>query len=274
MLPFPRTLKTTHFIRLMLALPLLLCVPGRARGQQDYVGRYDIYNGFASLVAPNVDLTTRGYHVQAGRNQKTWLALGFDYSVTTGHTSLTPNLLPSALQQQLAQQILALIQAGVIPPTYQVFVPVDSNTQTFAAGPNFNYRKFQRVTFFIRPSLGAVRETATPHPHDTVTAAIAQELVPSGKKTDWTGFYGFGGGYDLNATKHIAIRMQTDIVYFHVFNDLLKDGRWDFRWSIGPAFHFGGNVRPKRASYRGTHRLCHHLWALPNRIPRTDFLWV
>jgi hypothetical protein len=214
-----------------------------AYAQQDYVGRYDIYSGFAALDAPQVNLITRGYHLQAGWNWKTWAALGFDYSVTTGHTSLTPKLLPPALQQQLAQQILQLIQAGVIPPTYQVYVPVDSNTQTFAAGPNFNYRKFQHVTFFIRPSIGAVRETATARPHDLVTAGIAQELVPSGKKTDWTGFYGFGGGYDLNATRHIAIRMQTDIVYFHIFNDLLKDGRWDFRWAIGPTFHFGRNIK-------------------------------
>jgi hypothetical protein len=243
MLPFPRVLKTIHVVRILFVSLLLVSAGVHAPAQQDYVGRYDIYNGFAALIAPNVDLTTRGYHFQAGRNQKTWLALGFDYSVTTGHTSLTPNLLPPALQQQLAQQILALIQAGIIPPTYQVFVPVDSNTQTFAAGPNFNYRKFQRVTFFIRPSLGAVREAATPHPHDQVTAGIAQELVPSGKKIDWTGFYGFGGGYDLNLTKHFGLRMQTDIVYFHVFNDLLKDGRWDFRWSIGPTFHFGGNIQ-------------------------------
>jgi hypothetical protein len=223
-----------------------------ARAQQDYVGRYDIYSGFAELIAPNVNLTTRGYHLQTGWNWKTWAALGFDYSVTTGHTSLTPNLLPTNLQQELGQQILALIEAGVIPPTYQVYVPVDSNTQTFAAGPNFNYRRFQRVTFFIRPSLGAVRETATPHPHDQVTAVIAQELVPAGKKTDWTGFYGFGGGYDLNATKHIAIRMQTDIVYFHIFNDLLRDGRWDFRWSIGPTFHFGGNISEARNAPRSS----------------------
>jgi hypothetical protein len=140
-----------------------------------------------------------------------------------------------------------LIQAGVIPPTYQVYVPVDSTTQTFAAGPQFSYRKFQRVTLIARPSFGAVHETATAHPHDFVTTAIAQELVPSGKKSDWTGFYGFGGGYDLNMTKHFGLRMQTDVVYFHIFNDLLEDGRWDFRWSIGPTFHFGGNIRPTKS---------------------------
>jgi hypothetical protein len=250
MFPLPLTLKVPWAIRPLLVLLLLSFAAGNAMAQQDYVGRYDIYNGFATLDAPAVNLITRGYHFQGGWNQKTWLAEGFDYSVTTGHTSLTPNLLPTALQQQLAQQILQLIQAGVIPPTYQVYVPVDSNTQTFAAGPQLDYRRFQHVTFFIRPSIGAVRETATPHPHDLVTAGIAQELVPSGKKTDWTGFYGFGGGYDLNATRHIAIRMQTDIVYFHIFNDLLKDGRWDFRWSIGPTFHFGGNIRPLKSVLR------------------------
>ncbi|HEY3988992.1 MAG TPA: hypothetical protein VGM02_06820 [Acidobacteriaceae bacterium] len=250
MSPLPLRLKAPRAIRLLFVLLLLSCVAGYARAQQDYVGRYDIYNGYANLLAPKLDLTTRGYHLQAGWNQKTWLAEGFDYSVTTGHTELTPDLLPTALQQQLGQQILQLIQAGVIPPTYQVYVPVDSTTQTFAAGPQFNYRRFRRITLFIRPSLGAVHETATPHPHDQVTTVIAQELVPSGQKHDWTGFYGFGGGYDLNATKHIAIRMQTDIVYFHIFNDLLKDGRWDFRWSVGPTFHFGGNIRPFKSVLR------------------------
>jgi hypothetical protein len=244
MYQFPRVTKTIHFVPSIPVLLLFLLTAAHARAQQDYVGRYDIYNGYENLIAPKLDLTTRGYHFQGGWNEKTWMAQGFDYSVTTGHTELTPNLLPTALQQQLGAQILQLIEAGVIPPTYQVYVPVDSTTQTFAAGPQFNYRKFQRVTLFIRPSLGAVHETATPHPHDSVTAVIAQELVPSGKKTDWTGFYGFGGGYDLNVTKHFGLRMQTDLVYFHIFNDLLADGRWDIRWSIGPTFHFGGNIRP------------------------------
>ena len=247
MLPFPRGLKATHFLRAISASLLLIFAAGHARGQQDYVGRYDIYNGFVTLDAPHLNLITRGYHFQGGWNQKTWLAQGFDYSITTGHISLTPNLLPTALQQQLGAQIVQLIEAGVIPPTYQVYVPVDSTTQTFAAGPQFSYRKFQRVTLFARPSFGAVHETATARPHDFVTAAIAQELVPSDKKSDWTGFYGFGGGYDLNVTKHVGLRMQTDVVYFQVFNDLLKDGRWDFRWSIGPTFHFGGNIHEAKS---------------------------
>src|ERR1700712_2174597 len=105
MFPFPRAVKAARFIRLLSALPLLF-LAANAHAQQDYVGRYDIYNGYAALIAPKLDLTTRGYHFQGGWNQKTWLAEGFDYSVTTGHTELTPDLLPTALQQQLGQQIL------------------------------------------------------------------------------------------------------------------------------------------------------------------------
>jgi hypothetical protein len=31
-------------------------------------------------------------------------------------------------------------------------------------------------------------------------------------------------------------------VWDHLFNDLLKDGRWTTRFSIGPCFNFGGNI--------------------------------
>jgi hypothetical protein len=32
-------------------------------------------------------------------------------------------------------------------------------------------------------------------------------------------------------------------VYDHLFNDVLKDGRWTVRFSIGPCFNFGRNIR-------------------------------
>jgi len=62
------------------------------------------------------------------------------------------------------------------------------------------------------------------------------------KKKDWTGFYGFGGGVDSILTRHFAIRLQSDVVYDHLFNDILKDGRWTIRFSVGPAFFFGPNI--------------------------------
>jgi hypothetical protein len=69
-----------------------------------------------------------------------------------------------------------------------------------------------------------------------------QQLAPKGKKTDWQGFYGFGGGFDILFNKHIGWRFQSDLVYDHLFNDLLKDGRFTVRFSVGPCFNFGKNI--------------------------------
>lgn len=230
----------------LLLLPALHQCMAETTSQDDvqsYVSRYDIFNGFNTLDTPHLNLVNRGYNFQIGRRFKTWESIGFDYTITTGHDTLLPRFLPTALQQRLAAQLLPLILAGVIPPTFQVQVPVDSKTQTFAFGPQFTYRHFARVPLFIRPSFGAVRETATPHPGDPINASIAHQLAPAGHKTDWTGFYGFGGGYDVNVTKHVALRMQSDLTYYHLFNDLLRDGTWNVRWSVGPAFNFGSNIR-------------------------------
>ena len=68
------------------------------------------------------------------------------------------------------------------------------------------------------------------------------QLAPAGHKTDWQGFYGVGGGFDILVSKHLALRVQADHVWDHLFNDLLKDGRWTTRFSIGPCFNFGGNI--------------------------------
>jgi hypothetical protein len=51
-----------------------------------------------------------------------------------------------------------------------------------------------------------------------------------------------GGGAEFAVTKHIGIRGQMDVVYNHPFNDILADGRWTYRFSVGPSFHFGRNV--------------------------------
>jgi hypothetical protein len=219
-----------------------LLLPLQLWGQQNYVGRFDLYNGFTWFDSPSAYLEERGYHLQAGINAKTWLALGFDFSVVTGNLTLTPNLLKPALQTQIAAQLAQLEAAGVIPAGYQVAVGTASTTQTFAAGPQFEYRHFQRVTLFIRPSIGAIYESATPHPHDLVTTGIVAQLAPSGKKTDWEAFYGFGGGADLNFMRYVSIRLQADFVHNDLFTDILKSSRNTVRLSVGPAFHFGRNI--------------------------------
>jgi hypothetical protein len=238
MLQSPLSLRLARTLRALSLLLLLVLIAGRGRAQE-YVGRYDIYSGFTTLETPYRDLVQRGYHLQVGYNVRTWASLGFDYSISSGHNTITPNFLPLNLQQLLQQEL---------GPAYAlVAVPTNDTTQTFAAGPQYQYRRFDRVTLFVRPALGAVRESATPRPKDPLNVAVVQQLAPSGHKTDWQGFYGFGGGFDLNATKHISLRMQTDVVYYHLFNDILRDGSWTVRWSVGPSFRFGRNVRAEKS---------------------------
>lgn len=232
----------TRFFRpLLVAFSLLIC--SQAFGQQSYIGRYDVYAGYMYLNSPHISLGEPGFHMQIGVRPSTWYSLGFDYSIGTGDTSLTPNLLTTALQAKLAAQLGPLYAAGIIPPTYKLVVPISSQTQTFSAGPQLSYRHFKAVTLFVRPDLGAMREVATPHPTDAISKMVVTELAPTGKKLDWVAFYGFGGGVDINIGKHYSIRIQADLVRDHLFNDLLKDSRNTVRFAIGPGVQWGKNVR-------------------------------
>jgi len=213
-----------------------------AYAAQDYVGRYDVYGGFTYLDSSSVNLAQRGFHFQTGFRPRRWLSLGFDYSVSNGYSDITPSLLTTQLQQQLGAVIAGLAAAGQIPAGYALHVPFDSTTQTFAAGPQLDFHHFDKVTLFVRPSIGAIREDATLRPVDPIATAIASQLAPSGQKTDWTGFYGFGGGATFQVTSHFGIRAQVDLVHNHLFSDLLREGRNTVRLSIGPAFQFGHNV--------------------------------
>jgi len=225
---------------------LLLILAGAAEAQQTFVSRYDVYTGFTDIYSPELGLNQQGFHTQAGLNMRPWYSMGFDYSVASGSEVLKPDLLPAALQQQIGFAIQEYEAAGVLPTGYRLAIPTDAFTQTFAAGPQVMYRHYTKATFFVRPSLGALRERATPHPTDTFSTGIAQQLAPAGSKLDWTGFYGIGGGGDFAITRHIGIRAQLDAVYNHPFNDILEHGRWTYRYSFGPSFHFGRNILPSR----------------------------
>jgi len=227
---------------LLMFTAVSLFLTSSAFGQQSYVSRYDAFAGYTFLESPHIGLFENGFQFQVGVRPKTWYSLGFDYSISTGDLTLTPNLLTSALQQQLAAQLQQLAAAGLLPAGFTLSVPAHSRTQTFAAGPQLAYRHFSKITLFVRPSIGVIYEVATPHPTNPIAAVIAKQLAPSGQKTDWTGFYGFGGGADFRVSKHVGLRVQADLVYDHLFSDLLKDGRLTTRFSIGPCFNFGKNI--------------------------------
>lgn len=221
----------------------LLIPASQAFGQQTYVGRYDIYAGYAYLNSPHISLGESGFQTQVGVRVLPWMTLGFDFSTETGDTKITPGLLLTSLQQQLGGELQQLAAQGAIPASYTLVVPIHSQTQTYAGGPQFSYHRLARATIFVRPAVGFIHETATPNVgSDPVAGGIVQQLAPTGKKIDTVIFYGFGGGVDLNISKHIAIRIQADFVHDHLFDDLLKDSRNTVRFGIGPAFQFGRNV--------------------------------
>lgn len=210
---------------------------------QDYVGMFDIYNGFAWFDSPSAHLTERGYHLQAGINAKRWLSLGFDFSDVYGNVTLVPSLLKDSLQAQIGAQLADLEAAGVVSPGYSVAVGTASATQTYAGGPQLEFRHFQAVTFFVHPSIGAIHETATPHPHDLFTTGVIEQLAPSGKIRDWEPFYGVGGGFEVNFARHVSLRVQADYVHNNLFSNVLKEPRNTVRLSVGPTFHFGPGLR-------------------------------
>ena len=230
------------FSSVVLILAALVLLAPQAFGQQAYVSRYDAFVGYAFMDSPKVSLFEHGVNFQVGIRPRRWYSIGFDYSRDVGDLTLTPDLLTTQLQNGLAGMMQQLAAAGLLPPGYALAVKSDSTTQNFALGPQLAYRHFKHVTLFIRPSIGAIYEKATPKPADPIAKLVVAQLTPTGTKTDWTAFYGVGGGIDFIASRHFALRVQSDFVYDHLFNDVLKDGRYTVRFSVGPAFNFGKNV--------------------------------
>jgi len=229
--------------RLLIAAGAILLFAALASGQQTDIPRFDSYVGYAFLNSPHIGLFENGVAVQVGIRPKRWYSLGFDYSISQGNLTLTPDMLPDALHTQLATQLGGAMKAGLIPPTYVLAVPAHSVSQTFAVGPQLAYRRMTKATLFLRPVFaGAIYEVAKPHPTDPIALSVANELAPSGRKKDVAPFIGFGGGFDILINRSFAWRTQADLVYDHLFNDLLRDGRFTVRFSTGPAFNFGKNI--------------------------------
>lgn len=221
--------------RLLCVLALLCFAAPLCRAQeQPYVGRYDLYTGFSDLNTPGLNnINQVGFHLQAGLNTSGRLAYGLDYSIQNGATHLTPGLATPALQRELAAEL---------PPGYNLYIPFSATTQTITAGGQIVFRHYRRATLFARPVLTAFRIAATPHPTDAIGTLVAAQLVPQGTKVDWVGAYGAGGGVEFAVTRHLGVRAQFDAGWNHPFNDILGRGSFSYRYSIGPAFHFGRNV--------------------------------
>jgi hypothetical protein len=238
------TMIVTLGILFFLSLPLA--------GQQSYVTRFDAYGGYGFLNSPAVSLFENGFALQAGFRPKTWVSVGVDYTFGTGDLTIRPDQLLPDLQAKLQTGIAAGVKAGLLPPSYPystLSVVAHSRTQTIAVGPQLAYRHFSKATLFFRPVYaGIMHEAATPQPQDAVVKALVSNLITEPTKKDNVLFIGFGGGFDILCGKHFAWRTQADLVYDHLFNDLMTNGRFTTRFSTGPAFNFGPNIVKKKTA--------------------------
>ncbi len=228
--------RSVQFISLaLLILTALVCF-----GQQDYVARYDAYFGYAYLNTSNMNLSQHGVDGEFGVNVRPWLALGGDFSWFEGGSNIVPSMLNSTQLAKLAP-ILPLL-----PPGYVLAVPYDATTSTYTAGTQFNYRHFKALTLFARPDIGAMYQAVTLTPRDPIQAMIVQGLVGGVNTSDWAGFYGVGGGIDVNLSHNVGFRVMADYVHTGLFSNLLKNGQNTVRFSLSPTIRFGRNIMDKK----------------------------
>ena len=222
-------------LTLFLLLTVITCV-----SQQTDIRQFSAFGAFSYLSTPSLNLTQRGFDGDFGVNVRSWLTLGGDFSYGSGHSSLLPNDLNAATQAKLLPYL------HLLPPGYVLAVPYNSSTYTYEAGPQFNYRRLQHVTFFVRPALGALHGTFTAKPGDPITAAIVSGLL-NGKtsSSDTVVFYGFGGGITWEITPNFGIRAATDFVHFNYFSNILDGGRNSVRVTVGTKYSFGKNILKK-----------------------------
>jgi hypothetical protein len=221
-------------------LALLVCLPAAA--QQADINRYTLYTGFDSMISPARSLTEYGFDLDFGVTVRPWLALGGDFGALGNgiiHGSGTIN----GSETIYAPALAAANQAypTQFPPPSAVNVPFKSTTYTFAAGPQFYLRKWQKVTLFARPGFGGIHESA-----DLTFPAGLPELlgylqlpVPNAHQTDTTWFIGVGGGCDFNLSRRVGMRVSVDWINTHLFSGLLTDRQNYMRFTIGPTFRWG-----------------------------------
>jgi hypothetical protein len=208
--------------------------------QQTDIPQFSTFDAFSYLATPSLNLAQRGFDGDFGYNARSWLTIGFDFSVQNGYSSLLPSKLNAATQEKLAPFL------PLLPPGFVLAVPYNSTTYTYEAGPQFNYRRLQHVTFFARPALGAFHSTFTAEPKDPITAEIVSALL-NGKtsSSDTVVFYGFGGGITWEITPNFGLRVASDFVHYNFFPNLLNGGRNSVRVAVGTKFSFGKNIVKK-----------------------------
>ena len=222
---------------LFCSLAIFVCLPACA--QQTDLNRYTLFTGFDYMISPARNLTERGFDTDFGVTVRPWLGLGGDFG------ALGSNIISGAGTINGSETVYApLLTANEdigAPPPNLVNVPFTSTTYTFAVGPQFYFRKWNKVTLFARPGFGGIHESANitfPQPLGLFFTALGVPL-PNPHQTDTQLFYGLGGGFDLNVSRAVGIRFAADWVNTHLFSDLLVNRQNYVRFSFGPTFRWG-----------------------------------
>ncbi len=221
-------------VLVFLLLTSLVCL-----SQQSEVLEFNVIAGPSYLHTPSLNLAQRGFNGDFARNVRPWLSIGFDFSTFTGDSSLLPKYLSPGMQAKLA----------ALPPAYQAVVAggirYSSSTYTYQFGPQFNYRKFRKVTPFVRPALGLLHTKIQTYP-SLAGAPIVQGLL-GGKLSDadTSVFYGFGGGATWEINPHFGLRFTTDLARYNFFGQQLNGPRNSVRFSVTSKFGFGRDILRK-----------------------------
>ena len=221
---------------LLCSLAFLLCLPASA--QQTDINRFTLFTGFDYLISPARNLTERGFEGDFGVTVKPWLGLGGDFG------AMGDGIISGAGTINGSETVYAsaVNNSGLVPGgASSIEVPFKSTTYTFAAGPQFYLRKWEKVTFLIRPGFGGIHEKANiGFPPSLVPLFEYLKIpLPSSHQSDTQLFFGVGGGFDLNVSRHVGVRFATDWVNTHLFSNLLVPRQNYVRFSLGPTFKFG-----------------------------------
>jgi hypothetical protein len=217
----------------------LSCLP--ASSQQTDINRYTLFTGFDYMISPARNLTERGFESDFGVTVRPWLGLGGDFGAL-GNSVISGAGTINGTETVYAPLLIA--NEPIAPAPGMVNVPFKSTTYTFAVGPQFYLRKWEKVTLFARPGFGGIHESANiTFPQNLAPLfGFLQVPLPAAKQTDTELFFGVGGGLDLNVSRQVGVRFAADWVNTHLFSNLLSNRQNYVRFSVGPTFRCG-NLR-------------------------------
>jgi hypothetical protein len=224
----------------LVCLSLFFFWPAFAQEQGDVsINRYTVYTGFDYFNNPGLSLSQRGFDTDFGVTVKPWMAIGADFSVS-GNSIISGSGTINGSSTVYAPLLIKAAPLGAPPPS-SVNVPFKSTSYTFAVGPQFYWRKWRQVTFLGRPGLGVIHATADVNlpPQLAGLLGVLGAPVPSAHQTDTRLFFGLGGGFDLNVSRRVGLRVTADWINTHLYPNLLSNRQNFVRLTIGPTFRWG-----------------------------------